>query len=78
VWSVAAYGNVIYGGEFESIDHHIDRGIGGLVRIDPRTGKVDQFPVPGVLGVAASGDYLWLIVPGRRSDFVMSYKAAIP
>ena len=77
VWSVAAYGRYIYASEVENIDGYIDRSIGGLVRIDPRTGKVDQFPAPGVLGVAALGDYLWLIVPGRRSDFVMSYKAAV-
>jgi YVTN family beta-propeller protein len=75
VWSVAAYGRYIYGSEVENFDGYIDRSIGGLVRIDPRTGKVDQFPAPGVLGVAALGGYLWLIVPARRSDFVLSYKA---
>lgn len=76
VWSVAAYGGYIYGSEVEIIDGYIDRTIGGLVRIDPRKGTVEQFPAPGVLGVAALGDYLWLIVPARRSDFVMSYRAA--
>ena len=65
VWSVAAYGRYIYGSEVENIDGYIDRSIGGLVRIDPRTGTVDQYPAPGVLGVAALGDYLWLIVPGE-------------
>ena len=78
VWSVAAYGGYIYGSEVENIDGYIDRSIGGLVRIDPRTGTVDQYSAPGVLGVAALGDYLWLIVPARRSDFVMSYEAAVP
>ena len=74
VWSVAAHGNEIYGSQFEEVDGYIDRHVGGLVRIDPRTNKVAKSSAPGVLGVAALGDYLWLIVPARRSDIVVSYK----
>ena len=74
VWSVAAHGHDLYGSQFEEIDGYIDRSVGGIVRIDPRTDKAKQLSAPGVLGVAALGDDLWLIVPARRSDFVLRYK----
>ena len=74
VWSVAAYGNDIYGSQFEEVDGYIDRSVGGLVRIDPAKSRVEQLSAPGVLGVAALGDELWLIVPARRSDVVKTYK----
>ena len=74
VWSVAAYGNDIYGSQFEEADGYIDRSVGGLVRIDPARNKAEQLPAPGVLGVASLGDDLWLIVPARRSDVVETYK----
>lgn len=74
VWSVAAYGNEIYGSQFEEVDGYIDRSVGGLVRIDPETGKVAPLSAPGVLGVAALADRLWLIVPGRSSDLALTYR----
>ncbi len=76
VWSVAAYGGYVYGSQFEEVDGYIDRHTGGLVRIDPRTNRAEQLSAPGVLGVAALGDALWLIVPARRSDVVLSYTSA--
>jgi len=76
VWSVAAYDGHIYGSQYEAVDGYIDRGVGGLVRIDPKKGTVDQLPAPGVRGVAALGHFLWLIAPGRRGDIVLSYKVA--
>ncbi len=74
VWSVAAYGEDVYGSQFEELDGYIDRRVGGLVRIDPGTGKVAQLPAPGVLGVAALAGRLWLIVPGRSSDLALTYR----
>ena len=74
VWSVTAFGNDVYGSQFEEVDGYIDRSVGGLVRIDPHANKVKQLSAPGVRGVAALGDYLWLIVPARRSDVVMAYQ----
>ena len=71
---MAAYGEDVYGSQFEERDGYIDRRIGGLVRIDPGTGKVAQLPAPGVLGVAALAGRLWLIVPGRSSDLALTYR----
>jgi hypothetical protein len=63
----------IFGSQLEEVDGYVDRTQGGIVRVDPRTNRAVSLAAPGVLGVSALGDNLWLIVPGRRSDFVLSY-----
>jgi len=74
VWSVTADDQEIFGSQFESVDGYVDRTSGGFVRIDPKTSKLRPVSAPGILGVVALGKDLWLIVPARRSDFVMSYR----
>lgn len=74
VWSVTANDTEVFGSQMEGDGDWTDPTQGGFVRIDPKTNKPRSVSAPGTLGVAALGKDLWLIVPARRSDFVMSYR----
>ena len=77
VWAVAATGETIWASQFEELDEsHFDLEAGGLAALDPATNDVEQFDLPGTLGVASGHDSLWPVVVGPRSD--IAYRYALP
>lgn len=76
-WAVAAAGDSIWASQFDELDEtHVDLEAGGVAELDPATNEVQQFELPGTLGVASGHDSLWVVALGRRSDIV--YRYALP
>ena len=77
-WAVAAAGDSIWASQFDELDEtHVDLEAGGVAELDPATNEVQQFELPGTLGVASGHDSLWVVALGRRSDIVYRYAAPL-